>query len=44
LEEAQKIVGPKNIATFCKMLTKMTRNVEEKNVAAFLKKSRNIFK
>jgi hypothetical protein len=32
-----KNVGPKNIAKFCKILTKMTRNAEEKNVVIFLK-------
>jgi hypothetical protein len=32
-----KNVGAKNVAIFCKMLTKITRNVEGKNVVAFLK-------
>jgi hypothetical protein len=31
-----KNIGPKNVAVFCKMLTKIFRNVEEKNVEIFL--------
>jgi hypothetical protein len=34
----QKNVGPKNVPKICKLLTRMTRNVEEKkNVVTFFK-------